>query len=519
MKKPFVYLVGAGPGDAELITLKGLRCLSEAECVIYDGLVNPSLLDYAPEAEKIAVAKYGGSAGSPQGVKDSISQEQINDLIVSHAMSGQIVVRLKGGDPTLFARAAEEVGILRDKGIGFEIVPGITAGMAAAQYSGIFLTDRELSSQVVFVTGHPAAGKDLDSIDWNWLGKFDGTIVLYMAMGNLDKIAERLIALGKNANTPAVVIQNATLPDQKTAQGILRDIDAICKSQEMTSPAIVIIGKTASPDRGNNWFMNKPLFGRTIVVTRDSEGNRRLAGWFKMEAADTIDFPCIEIQGPIASPALTDAIRNLSDYDWVIFTSSHGVDFMFQLLQKKNKDGRAFGAARIACIGDQTAQTLIKYGIDADFIPTTYTSQALASQLAEKMDLRRQNVLLLRSAIATADLADDLRQKGAAVEDIRIYTTVPVLHNDERKARMTELIKAGKINWITFTSASTVDGFAKNIDMEIVRQSRVKIASIGPETTKKLESLGLNAAVEAAAHTANGLAEAITDYELRTIDG
>jgi uroporphyrinogen III methyltransferase/synthase len=507
MKKPFVYLVGAGPGDAGLITLKGMQCLAGADCVIYDGLVNPQILKLAPPgAEKIAVAKRGG--------KDSIPQEQINDLLVSHAMSGQTVVRLKGGDPTLFARAGEEVKVLHHAGIGFEIIPGITAGIAAAQYSGIFLTDRELSSQVVFVTGHPAAGKELDFIDWDWLGQFEGTIVLYMAMANLDKIVERLITSGKNADTPAAVIQDATLPNQKTAQGILKDIDMICKSHGVASPAIVIIGKTAAMDPENNWFMNKPLFGKTIIVTRDDEGNQRLAWWSELDAVHIIDFPCIEIQGPIESQALTDAIRNLSDYEWVIFTSSHGVDMMFDVLRKKNKDSRAFGASKIACIGDQTAQALtVKFSITADFIPTKYTAQALASQLAEKTDLRRQNVLLLRSAIATDDLANDLRQKGAAVEDIRIYTTVPVVHDDARKAEVAELLKAGKVDWITFTSSSTVEGFAKNIDMEIVKQSNVKIASIGPETTKKLEMAGLKTDIEAITHTTNRLVASIVSYE------
>jgi uroporphyrinogen III methyltransferase/synthase len=506
MKKPFVYLVGAGPGDAGLITLNGIHCLSMADCVIYDGLVNPRILDYAPtEAEKIAVAKRGG--------KDSIPQEQINDLLVSHAMSGQTVVRLKGGDPTLFARAAEEVKVLREAGIGFEIVPGITAGTAAAQYSGIFLTDRELSSQVVFVTGHPAADKDLDFVDWNWLGRFDGTIVLYMAMGNLDKIVERLIASGKKADTPAAVIQDATLPHQKLAKGILKDIDAICKNEGVTSPAIVILGKTADMDSANNWFMAKPLFGRSIVITRDKAGNQRFGQLLGQEAANVIDFPCIAIQGPMESQSLTQAVRDLNDYDWIIFTSSHGVEFTFDLLQKKNKDSRAFGAAKIACIGDRTADALLNYGIRADFVPTEFTAKALTQQLAEKYDLRRKNTLLLRSAIATDELTNNLRQKGAAVQDIRIYTTVSTMQDEAKKIELIELLKTGNVDWITFTSSSTVDGFFKNIDIETVKQAKTKIASIGPETSNKLDSIGLKADLEAGIHTVEGLVEALTTYK------
>jgi uroporphyrinogen III methyltransferase/synthase len=511
MKKPFVYLVGAGPGDAELITLKGLRCLSEADCVIYDGLVNPSLLDYAPrDAEKIAVAKRGG--------RDSIPQEQINDLLIHHAMSGKTVVRLKGGDPTIFARASEEIRTLQKAGISFEIVPGITAGVAAAEYAGIFLTDRNISSQVLFVTGHPAADKDFEDIDWDFAARFSGSLVLYMAMSSLDKIVQRLIAAGKAPDTPAAVIQNATLPDQKFVKGTLADIDSICKSQNISAPAVVILGKAAQSDPAGQWFMKKPLFGKTIVITRDKIGNQRLEQLLLRHAANVVNFPCIELQGPIDSQPLKHAIRDLGDYDWAVFTSSHGVEFMFQSLQKAGKDSRVFAAAKIACIGDRTAEALSQYGIRADFVPTKFTAQSLAEELAAKYDLRRKNILLLRSAIASKELADSLRQKNAAVEDIRIYTTVPLTQDETKKQELINLIQTGRVDWITFTSSSTVDGFLQNVDIEIMKQAKVKLASIGPETTKKLESLGLTPAVEAVTHTADGLTETITDYELKTID-
>ncbi|MBM4103274.1 MAG: uroporphyrinogen-III C-methyltransferase [Planctomycetes bacterium] len=502
MKKPFVYLVGAGPGDAELITLKGLRCLSEAECVIYDGLVNPSLLDYAPPAaEKIAVAKRGG--------RDSIPQEQINDLLIHHAMLGKTVVRLKGGDPTIFARASEEVRTLQKAGIGFEIVPGITAGVAAAEYTGIFLTDRDISSQVLFVTGHPAADKDFEDIDWDFAARFRGSLVLYMAMGSLDKIARRLISAGKFPDTPAVVIQNATLPDQKFAKGTLENIAGVCESQNISAPAVVILGKAAQSDPAGQWFMKKPLFGKTIVITRDIIGNLRLEQLLLRQAANVINFPCIELQGPIESSPLKHAIRDLGDYDWIVFTSSHGVEFMFQSLQKAGKDSRAFGSAKIACIGDRTAEALSQYGLCADFVPTKFTAQSLAEELAAQYDLRRKNILLLRSAIASNELADNLRQKNAAIEDIRIYTAVPLTQDEAKKQELVDLIQTGRVDWITFTSSSTVDGFLQNVDIEIIRQANVKLASIGPETTKKLESLGLNAGLEAAPHTAEGLAETL----------
>lgn len=502
MKTPTVYLVGAGPGDPELITLKAVRCLSEADCVIYDGLANAALLKYAPaNAETISVAKRGGC--------ESIKQEQISELLIEKAREGKTVVRLKGGDPMLFARGGEEAAALQKAGIAFEIVPGITAGIAAAEYSGVFLTDRTTSSQVVFVTGHPAADKDLDAIDWDYLAKFDGSIVLYMAMGNLSQIADKLIAAGKPANTPAAVIQNATLPNQKLAQGTLNQIDAICKKQELAAPAIVIIGKAAKNASLDTWFMTKPLFGKTVVITRDKAGNERLGSLLQKQAANVIDFPCILLQMQMDSPELKRAFREMSDYEWVIFTSSHGVDFAFEAMGKIGKDSRAFGRAKIACIGQPTAEALLRYGIRADFVPTEFTAKSLAEELSVRCDLRRNNILLLRSAIATDELYDDLRRKGAAVEDMRIYTTAAITQPEAGRNDLSEQIAAGKVDWITFTSSSTVDGFFQNIPIDMVKQSPVKLASIGPETTKKLVLLNLTVHLEADTHTAEGLVEAM----------
>ncbi len=505
MKKPLVYLVGAGPGDPELITLKAIRYLSEADCIIFDGLANADFLEYASAAaEKISVAKRGG--------QDSYKQDQINELLVQKALEGKTVVRLKGGDPTLFARGGEEAAALHNAGIAFEIVPGITAGLAAAEYSGIFLTDRNTSSQVMFVTGHPSADKDFDFIDWDYLARFDGSIVLYMAMSNLAQIADRLIAGGKPASTPAAVIQHATLPGQKMARGPLDTIDAVCKTAGLSAPAIVIIGKAADSPDAYNWFMSQPLFGKTIIVTRDPAGNQRLGKLLGQQAASVIDFSCIELQGPIESPALKHAIRDLNDYDWIVFTSSHGVDFTMELLARYRKDSRAFGSAKIACIGKPTAESLLRYGIRADFVPSEFTGKALAAELAGQSDLRRKNVLLLRSEAATDDLADGLRQGGAAVEDIRIYTTVTRQQPQEAKDHVAALIQAGEADWITFTSSSTVQGFFEQIDKTLVKNAAVKIASIGPETTRQLEALGLTIHLEAKPHTAAGLVQSLAAY-------
>jgi uroporphyrinogen III methyltransferase/synthase len=278
----------------------------------------------------------------------------------------------------------------------------------------------------------------------------------------------------------------------------------------------VIIGKAADSPDAYNWFMSQPLFGKTIIVTCDPAGNQRLGKLLGQQAASVVDFSCIELQGPIESPALKHAIRDLNDYDWIVFTSSHGVDFTMELLARYRKDSRAFGSAKIACIGKPTAESLLRYGIRADFVPSEFTGKALAAELAGHSDIRRKNVLLLRSGAATDDLADGLRQSGAAVEDIRIYTTVTRQQPQEAKDRGAALIQAGGADWITFTSSSTVQGFFEQIDKTLVKNAAVKIASIGPETTRQLEALGLTIHLEAKPHTAAGLVQSLAAHHAVT---
>ena len=499
VKKGFVYLVGAGPGRADLITIRGAEVLRSADCVIYDRLVNSSLLKLAPKnAEIIAVPKRTGG--------DSVTQEEINKLLVEKASEGKTVVRLKGGDPSIFGRCAEEVAALADAGIDFEIVPGVTAGIAAAGYAGIILTDRHFSSQVVFVTGQEAEGKQQSNIDWKWLAKFNGTIVFYMGMGNLGSIATKLIENGMAIDTPAAVVADATLPTQKVAKAPLNQINQKCKEEKIEPPAVVIIGAAADSDTRLSWFTKKPLFDKNIVVTRDTEGNAAFAAKIISRGGNPIEFATIKIKPLTEKNDFLRALAKISDFDWIIFTSGNGVSIFFETLQILGKDARIFSSAKIAAIGRQTAEKLSEFGIKADFVPDVFTGKQLGKQLLCIADLRGKKVLLLRSQRASEELIEVLEQSGAEVLNTPVYDIV------QQKSEcdwLIERIGTGEIDWLTFASPSAAQAFFEQISSRIVNSANVKVASIGPTTSEQLSKLSVKVDVTAKEHTIDGLLDAI----------
>ncbi len=516
-----VYLVGAGPGRAGLITVRGTEVLKSADCVIYDKLVNPDLLNYTrPDAEIIHVPKRTGAG--------SFTQEEINRLLVEKASSGQIVVRLKGGDPCIFGRGAEEAAVLAEAGIDFEIVPGITAGIAAGAYAGIMLTDRNYSSQVVFVTGQEAEGKQKSNIDWPLLAKFGGTIVFYMAMGNLDFITGELIKNGVGKETPTAVIADVSLPNQRVVETSLAQISEKCKAEKIGPPAIVVVGAAAESDAGLNWFMNKPLFGKAIVVTRNEKGNADFAAKIIAEGGNPLKFTTIKIKPLTQSNRFLKTLAKIVEYDWIIFTSANGVTIFFDCLQSLGKDGRVFGSAKIAAIGSETAGRLSEFGIRADFVPSVFTSKELGKQLIGFANLQSKKVLLLRSqlaplevnrqgrqppprdrlltGLASNELAGLLIQAKAEVDDVAVYTVVA--EKSECKW-LAEKITEGTIDWLTFASPSSARGFFEQIGSELVNSSNIKVASIGPVTSEQLKNHGVRVDVQAAEHTIDGLLAAI----------
>jgi len=499
MEKGRVYLVGAGPGRADLITVRGAEVLKTADCVICDKLANPALLKFArPDAEIIHVPKRVG--------RSSVTQEEINKLLIEKADTGKIVVRLKGGDPCIFARAAEELTTLADAGIDFEIVPGVTAAIAAAAYTGIMLTDRACSSQVVFVTGHEADDKTQSSIDWACLAKFSGTIVFYMSVGNLQFITEQLIKNGMKEDTPAAVITNATFPNQRVAKALLHRLVDKCKQEKIAPPAVVIIGTAADRDARFNWFMKKPLFGKNIVVTRDARGNADFAAKIIRQGGNPIEFPAIKIKPFTQTNNFLQTLTKIAEYDWVIFTSANGVRIFFDAVQSLSRDSRVLGSAKIVAIGSETAAKLAEFGIRADFVPSVFTGKDLAKQLIAFTNLQSKKVLLMRSQAASKELVELLQQAKAQVDDVAVYTTTTV---SNECGPLTERMAAGEVDWVTFASPSAVTGFFEQIPGDLVNSSNVKVASIGPVTSEQLRSLGVRVDVEATEHTIDGLLAAI----------
>ena len=498
-RKGKVYLVGAGPGRPDLITVRGAEVLKSADCIICDKLVNPALLNFArSDAEIINVPKRIGSG--------SFTQEEINKLLIEKACSGQTVARLKGGDPCIFSRGAEECLALAEAGIDFEIVPGVTAAVAAAGYAGIFLTNREYSSQVVFVTGREADEKQNSNIDWDRLAGFRGTIVFYMALGNLEYISEQLIKNGMEEDAHTAVIADATGAGQRVVKASLGQIADRCSEEKIEPPAIVIIGSAAEGNERLNWFAKKPLFGKNIVVTRDRQGNTDFAARIIIGGGNPIEFATIKFRPLTESSRFLQAPAKLSEYDWIIFTSANGVNIFFDVLQRLGKDARTFGSAKVAAIGSETADKLSACGIRADFVPSVFTSEELAKQLICYANLNGKKVLLLRSASASKELGEILEQAKAKVDDVPVYAI------EAEKSDCSSLIKRiseGEIDWLTFASPSSVRSFFEQIRADLINSSNVKVASIGPVTSRELENLGVRIDVQAAEHTIDGLLAAV----------
>ena len=415
-------------------------------------------------------------------------------------------MRLKGGDPCIFGRASEEAAVLAEAGIDFEIVPGVTAGVAAGEYAGIMLTDRKYSSQVVFVTGREADEKQQSNIDWHLLAKFRGTIVFYMAIGNLDSVAQELMKNGMEGNTPAAVVTNVSLPNQRVVRASLRDVSEKCKEAEIEPPGILVIGAGAKSDPGLNWFMKKPLFGKNIVVTRDADGNADFAARIIAEGGNPLKFATIKVKPLTQSSRFLQTLAKIKEYDWIVFTSKKGVAIFFESLQSLNKDARVFASVKIAAIGSETARRLGEFGIKADFVPSVFTSSELGKQLIGFANLRGKKVLLLRSELASNELSRLLVGQQAQVDDIPVYKT---LTEKSQCSWLSEKISEGQIDWLTFASPSSVRGFFEQIPGKLVNSSSVKVASIGPVTSRQLKDIGVRIDAEAIEHTIDGLLAAV----------
>jgi uroporphyrinogen III methyltransferase/synthase len=499
-KKGKVYIIGAGPGDAGLITLKGIDCLREADVVVYDYLVSKDLLKYAREdARFIYAGKQGGA--------HTLSQWQINDLLVKEAKAGNTVARLKGGDPFIFGRGGEEVEKLAASGLPFEIVPGVTSAIAVPAYAGIPLTHRGLTSTVAFVTGHEDPTKEKSDIDWQALARI-GTLVFLMGVKNIEKIVKELLNNGKSPETPAALIRWGTTPRQEIITGTLANISILAKERTFAPPAILVVGEVVDLRNTLQWFEQKPLFGKGIVITRPEKQADDLARLLIKEGANPLHFPTIKIVPPPDWHNFDAAIKRLEDYDWLIFTSANGVAFFFERLFTKAKDIRDLKGVKICCIGPATAQQIESKGIKVDLVPEKFISEGILESFSG-INLRGKKILIARAAKARDVLPEGLKKSGARVDVGAAYETVS---SGKKKNDWEEIFKENQVDVITFTSSSTVNNFVKIMGRNFSLPKGVKIACIGPVTAAAAASAGLSVDIHQEEYTMEGLVGALIDY-------
>jgi uroporphyrinogen III methyltransferase/synthase len=503
-----VYLVGAGPGDPGLITVKGLEVLRRADVVVYDQLASPELLQEAPAgAELIYVGKKAGAHALPQG--------GINELLVAKARAGLTVVRLKGGDPFVFGRGGEEAEELAAAGIPFEVVPGVTSAVAVPAYAGIPVTHRRYTTLVTVITGHEDPAKEASTIPWAALGQNPGTLVFLMGVKNLAANCRRLVAAGRAPETPAAVIQSGTTASQRTVVGTLADIAAKAKAADIRPPAVLVVGGVVELAETLKWWENRPLWGKTAFVTRSREQASRLVELLGAAGAHCLEVPTIEIVEPADWTPLDAALRDLARYDWVIFTSANGVSALMDRLFHMGLDVRALGRAKIAVIGPATAEALKNYGLRADVVPDTFQAEGLLAVLTPQITPGTR-ILLARAEQARDVLPDGLTLLGAEVDIVPVYRARPPQAVPPEAAAVLE---SGRVDILTFTSSSTVHNFAGLVGQTRFQSlaANAAVASIGPITTATLSEYGLTPQIEPAAFTIPALAAAIVEYFKRNV--
>lgn len=503
MKAGNVYLVGAGPGDPDLITVKGMKCLKQADVIIYDHLASAKLLKHAkPDAKTIYVGKEQGSHTLPQ--------DEMNKLLVEQAKQGSTVVRLKGGHPFIFGRGGEEAEALAEAKIPFEIVPGITSAIAAPAYAGIPLTHRRYSASVGIVTGHEDPTKPHSTVDWSRLAVGVGTLVILMGVKNLAKITEELISAGRDPKTPVALVQWGTTPQQITVVGTLETIVAQADAAELTPPVAIVVGEVVRLRDTLNWFEKKPLFGKTVVVTRTREQASELVAQLSALGAECLECPTIRVVPPQDWAPLDEAIDRLDTYDWLVLTSVNGVNFFFDRLYERGKDVRAMGNLRTAAIGPATAKRMRDFGLKSDIVPETYRAESIIEAF-ENESMEGKRVLLPRAKEARPILPVEVRKMGATVDEIAAYET------EQARDNVDVLIKGleeGSIDIVTFTSSSTVRNFKALFPPERFKSliKGVMVASIGPITADTARELGFKVDIEAKEYTIPGLCQAILQH-------
>ena len=512
-----VYLVGAGPGSPDLITLKGIRCLQQAEVVIYDRLVSPRLLGYVPQGAEII---YAGKSSR----RHILKQDEINRLLVKKAKQGKTVIRLNCGDPFLFGRGAEEALFLARHKIAFEVVPGVSSATAVPAYAGIPLTHRDYTSSVGIFTGHEEPEKEDTHIYWEKIAKGLGTLVFLMGVENLSRVVKNLLSAGRPKHTPCCLIQRGTYPEQKSLTADLAAISEKAKAAGFKPPSILVVGEVVDLRKKLNWFESKPLFGKRILLTRPAEGENSLSELLEARGAFSVQFPVLAVKPLDDYRALDASIKQIKDFHWLIFTSQNGVNFFKQRLAHLRKDARSLSGIKIAAIGPRTKMALEAIGLSADLEPAQYCQEGLI-ECFKKIKIKGQNILIIRAQEARDVLPLGLREKGAKVTVVPAYKAVitqaaPSLRYRDylgtfRPGQVRPAARGFKdFDVIIFTSSSCVRNFFQIFSVRAFQKLIKKplLASIGPITSGQLKRLGLKPDIQARSYTFEGLTRAIVTY-------
>lgn len=495
--KGIVYLVGAGPGDAGLITVRGAELLGRADVVVYDALVNPELLQLAPKTAEVI---FGGKRAREQG----LPQEQLNQLLIDKARHGKVVVRLKGGDPYVFGRGGEEAEQLADAAIPFEVIPGVSSFVAVPNYAGVPLTHRGFCSRLTLITGHEDPAKEPSSINWAQVAETPGTKVIMMGTDRISQIAGTLVAHGMDPATPIAVVRWGTTGRQQSVCATLGSIEQAVARAEIGPPTVAVIGEVVSLREKLNWFEQRPMFGTRVVVTRAREQAGPISSHLRDLGAEVLEIPVIAFAPPTRREDLVDALLALNSYDWLVFTSPNGVSQFFEYFFRQFHDMRDLGGARIAAVGPATAQKLKALHLQVDLMPEDATGSSIAEEFAGFESVENLRICLLRAEVANPELPKALEALGAIVDDIAVYRTVP--ETADLNGSGAQFQQHGA-DWVLFSSGSTVENFHARFDVHasLRKFPDLRFGSIGPETTRAMNALGITPAFEAKPHTAQGL--------------
>lgn len=499
--KGMVYLVGAGPGDAGLLTLRGAELLGRAEVVVCDALVNPELLRLAPKSAEVI---FGDQGREPPSEPPSA----LNQLLISKARAGKLIVRLEGGDPYVFGRGAEEAEQLAEAGVAFEVVPGVSSFVAGPGYAGVPLTHGNMASRLTLVAGHDKPAKEESSIDWGQLAKTPGTKVFLLGPDCVGQMADKLVEHGMAAATPVAMVRWGTTGRQQSIVGTLGTIAAVAAPAQLGPPTVAVVGEVVKLRKKLNWFERRPLFGQRIVVTRTRDQGGQLARHLRDQGADVLEVPTIKLEPPSQREPLVDALLELNSYDWLVFTSANGVAKFFEYFFKQFHDMRDLGGARIAAIGPATANKLKELHLQVDLMPEEALASSIAEAFAKFESIENLKLCLLRAEVANPELPQALEAMGAIVDDIPCYRTVA--ETEDPGGAAARLREKGA-DWLTFTSGSTVEHFHARFDLPalVKKFPQLKTATIGPETSRALGALGLSPTIEAKLHTIEGLVQGL----------